>query len=341
MTMTTSPPIDFLADTTLALAPSNPTVASFDSYVTHVRDTVDPSIYLGFLCWYSVPGKCESTFEEFKQLIEDTGAPIHLARPPKPTNVFRRGCTTAQKNHRKVATAIPDSFYNYTIRETGSDDQKLYRKMVREEIDQEGHTLDFVELGDVTFIRETGRIKHQATLQGASDPMFNEIVNEVREFVRENAFTVTAYQIREGIRHALEGGKVRAVRVNPNGGVYFVNATKAETLSQIEHLCSKLEGVTFELPPLLDDGKQRELLRTAFQEESVGALQELSAQALEIAENDGTITEDKWIKMRLDYEDQRDRVREYKALLNDALGESQASLEICEQQILNLRKKVA
>lgn len=341
LTMNSQPTttVDFLGDTKLSLEEEERPV-SFKSYVSHVRETMDPDLFLGFLCWYSVPGSCTSTYDDYKKLVEDTGAPIRLARPPKASNVFRRACTDSQKNHRKEASGNVDVFYNYTIRETGKDDQKLYRKMVREEIDHEGHELAFVELGDITFIRETGFIRAKGNLNVPYDPQFQEIVTEIRTYVQEHALTVTAYSIRESIRNALEGGHIHAVRVNPNGGVYFVNANKAEILSKIEHLCSELPGVTFELPPLLDDGKQRELLRTAFQEESVGALQLLSAEMIDLAQGDGDITEDRWVKLRMAYEDQRARVNEYSGLLNDALDESSASLEICDRQIMNLRKKV-
>jgi hypothetical protein len=299
----------------------------------HLKDSNVP--VLGMLAWYSVPESAEVTHKDFLLLVEKSNAPIKTPEMPKPADVFRRACNSAKM--LKVPAGVPGEFFNYTMRDSGYDEGFVFRTCVQERVDSKNHELGFRTVGQATFSRESVKTHYTFDITDDADAVakFTQMQDVIDSFVDSKAMTIPAIAIREAARKALEI-HLTGTRVRPGGGVYFINADKSDKLEAVDHVINSIPTASFHILPLVDDTRQREMLKSSFEDESIEETKRLMDEISDLLKSNDDIPAKKFTALHERYTAQKDKLAEYKTLLSDALDTSSTALDVCNAQIMKL-----
>jgi hypothetical protein len=293
---------------------------------------------LGMLAWYSVPEASEISHSDFLKLVEDNDAPIKMPELPKPADVFRRACNNAKM--LKVPADVPNEFFNFTMRDAGYDEGFVFRTAVEERVDSKNHELGFRVIGQATFSRESLKTHYSIDVD-VDDPSishYKKMQSSIDHFVDSKALVIPAIAIRESARRSLEV-TLAGTRVRPGGGVYFINPDRLDKLEAVDYVINSVPNASFHVLPLVDDKRQREMLKSSFEDESIEETKRLIDDITTILKNGDDISAKKFSQLRTRYVDQKSKLAEYKDLLSDALETSSAALDVCNAQIMQLLDK--
>ena len=315
--------------------------------VLHAYDAIPEDLLLGKLCWYSVPESATTSYYNFVALLLANG--ITDVSPPQPrgVDVFKRACTDAEhKVQEAVSAQDPDDpdakvYKNvrYMIRPSGHDADYIWRTIVREELDSGEHVLDYTNLGRIKYVRTDGTIILEGLVMERAAKV-QDIVEGVRRYYKENIDLLTAYGIREFTRRNLERN-LHAICVRPSGGIYFVQRDNFESLNAIETVVNSVPDAVFHSLPLIDDSKQREMLRLAFEEESVGEVDRMLGDIADILKDDDKkVTEKRFLAFKEEYDQLRTKVADYSDLLDTAMVSTASRLEIMQDSLMALLGRV-
>jgi ElaB/YqjD/DUF883 family membrane-anchored ribosome-binding protein len=324
----------------------NPVADSFSTYTDHLlaQQMSNPGLFLGMLVWYTVPESVWVDYNDFTAQCMKLNAPVEIRKAPKASDVFLRACTTVEANYKKrpVNPFVSNgaAYSNYLIRKAGSDADWICKQVVVEYVDLSDHQLSFEVLGDIRFHKSTHEMICQPTGTGYADNTFSTITDDIRDYYQHREMLLTPYTIREALRRALEG-PMMALSVRTAGGVYYVNSQQAENLSALERLAKDIEGITFHILPLIDDSSQREMLKAAFEDDSVGELQRLMGDINDVISTKGSLSTKQLVAFQERYDDYRKRTREYSDILDDSLDTASASLLLCKETIKAAFAKVS
>jgi hypothetical protein len=303
--------------------------------------TYSNDVFLGHLAWYAIPETTKVQHSQFEKALEEAGVDfIKLPPAPRPVDVFKRACTQAQAKKVEPDELYegPATHFNYLFRNAGQDVDYVYRTLICEEVDAAGHEIGFTEVAKYRFTRSTSNIHitYSPTLHNPSEA--GRFESNVRRYFKDNNDTLTPYAIREFVRKGLEGA-LRAVKVRPSGGIYFTQQAFSQHLNSLENAINSVGG-SFHTLPLLDDGKQREMLRTAFENETTDEINTFVGEMLDITMSGKKITQDRYVEYRMQYQNLSRKIIEYSTLLDDALELSNARLDVMEAEIETLMDSV-
>jgi len=307
---------------------------SYFSYQEHLKSGSVPT--LGMLAWYSVPESSEIPHKDLLLLIEKNNAPLKTPELPKPADVFRRACNNAKM--LKIPTGVPGEFFNYTMRDSGYDEGFVFRTAVEERVDSKNHELGFRTIGQATFSRESVKTHYEFETNDHALGHFKKMQQAIDMYVDSKATMIPAIAVRESARRALEN-TLLGTRVRPGGGVYFINPEKLDRLEAIDAVINNVPNASFHILPLVDDSRQREMLKSSFEDESIEETKRLIDDITEVLKSNTTITAKKFSSLHDRYTSQKNKLAEYKDLLSDALDTSSTALDVCNAQIMQLLDK--
>lgn len=301
--------------------------------------------YLGFLAWYT----CTDVKVSHQALVQGLQtAGLHSAIPsvPADVDVFRRVSTNAER--KKVATSIADTFDNYLIRPTDESDPITVRRMiVKERVNKTGKRLTYdngqgtgtAELYYIDFHRDVSRIAYGPMDGGFQDTVCEEICKTIVADFWAWRGCLNSYAIREMVRRILLG--MGATMVRDGGGVYFVSHEHQATLTALETFVSGLPGgSTFHSLPLIDDQKQRDMIRRAYEAESTDAVDRMLGEISEIKTSGKKISPDKYAAMVTKFQELTSKTKDYETVLQDSLRATNSRLTIFQRSIFDLRSSV-
>lgn len=313
----------------------------------NVAESVAPAAFLGRICWYSVPEATMVGHMEFcRDLLTRDLDKFHLPLAPKPVDVFRRASKSVQGKHR-----IGDKFTaNYLVRDLSMSPEEVERVLVREVVDSDNHVLWFESVAVITFSRANNFVKtkhtppEQVDVEGWTNKidhqcrkLEDEKLNEVRSTYALNTHYITSYVVRETIRKILSRLDATVMR----DGVYFVGESRVGELEGLEALVNALDGCSFHSLPLVDDARQREMLKAAFLDDCLGQIDDLIGKIRKILQSEDTrITPNRFADLQVLRTELRDRAETYKSMLETSLGETEVRLDALDQQLWELVRKV-
>lgn len=231
------------------------------SAVIYGSRTLDPDIVLGTLAWYSITNV---RVPHALAVAAHTRLGLSRALPPEPTdaNIFARVCSKA--GDKDVPTGDAGVTANYLMRPVSS---KL-RRLVKELVNSSGEKLGYVELANVRFDKTLGPVITPVD-DAPDDADGDRVLGELDANYWKWRGCLDSYAIREWIRNSLLD--LQAVQVK--AGVYFVHKEHQGVLDQIERFGLEIPGqVKVRTLPLIDDIKQREMVREAFETEADQAM---------------------------------------------------------------------
>ena len=315
---------------------------TFTQQVEHIKDRYDTSMWLGRIIWYSLTEDAAIDYESFVQLAETTLADVEhtpLPSPPRSFDVFIRACTKAQSKR----TPLTDSSYaNYLVRHVASEAGDVWRNIVREVVDSEGHRLSYAEVVQLHFERSTSKIHVDILDQDIynSDLNIVDVLDQIHDYYDSENNKLTTYTIREFIRKNLEW-RLHSIKVRPSGGIYFVHETNGPGVDAFEALVAGLPGSnTLHQLPLLDDGKQREMVREAFETEAIEEVDTLIAELREVVSSERKVSANKFADYHEKFSTLTEKIAGYSDLLDMTLTKTSFRLESLQELLTSTLSQV-
>lgn len=289
---------------------------------------------LGNLVWYSISG-VKIKHQDLKDLTKGTFLEGTEPAKPKDPDIFRRICSNAER--KKVETGDPKIFKNVLIRTASAPNEDLIvRRIVIETVTPENKRLDYFQTMDVQFNRKTSQVEVDVKVW---DPIAQETADHIKNEFESWKGHLNSYAIREWVRSAII--EMRATHVKPTGGIYFVAAEHEPSLEELESMVDKLGSSSVHFLPLVDTGKQREMLKAAFESESIGEIDELLAEIGKVlGDPDKKITEKNYEKMMDRFDHLGDKLDEYDALLKSGMDGVSTRLQVFESQLRRLQPRI-
>lgn len=296
-------------------------------------ENLDNSLFLGRICWYAITETSYINHELFCQELLRREFSAALPPVPRSSDVFKRACTASQKNR----VPVDDGFVNILVREVGKNAQFIWRTIVAEKIDTEGHRLDYTECIALTYDRQAQTIVTEVLNPLGESQAVQAVEQEIKDLYAAWFNVLTPYAVREHIRRLIRGLGASVLR----DGVYFVPEEHSARVDALEEIVAIVGGGSlFHSLPLVDDRKQRQMLRAAFEADSVGEIDRLVGEIGEILRTDRKISSDRFADFKVEYDRLRGRVGDYSELLDEAMDASGSRLEVMDQLLFQLMGRI-
>jgi hypothetical protein len=284
-------------------------------------------MFLGRLCWYTISESSTIDHAAFCRLLIENNIADILPPGPRAVDVFKRGCTA---NHRKRIPSGTNMFDNYWFTEVDKDNNGVWKVLVRETVDSKGHTVQHEQMYKLFFDRLTHQIIVEDIHTTGDTAICEEIIAAVTKYFLVMNNMLPPYHIREHIRKLILS--MHATIVRPSGGVYFISERFAEKVIALENVVATLgDGSQCHSLPLLDDMKQRLMLKKAFEDESIDTVDTILGEMREVIMKKKTISSSVLGNYRKQVAELKGKVKEYSSILSDNLGMVDSRLEMMDK----------
>lgn len=286
---------------------------------------------LGYLVFYTVTGERVPHAEAVKALAND--GYTHIGKdfppaPPKDVDVFKRIASQAKRS--RVETDKDDVFKNVLIRDVGSMNNTVTKRIVVEYVTRKNKKLDFVQPKDVEFNQNSGVVVDRDRPGVPSEDIADDIAAWIKSEYYAWRGCLNSYAVREWIRAEIRRLNASVIKK----GVYFVSADREDALLELTRFVGNLPGDSmFHTLPLVDNTKQRDMLKVAYESEAQKEIDELMADIGDaIATGRKTTTKGYETKLR-SYVHLTQKMQDYKALLNDNLSLASARMDLLDEMM--------
>lgn len=323
-------------------------VMSLSSYAEDLEAQGTPT--LGSLVWYAVSSTTQVEYDSFAESLKDAGLEKYTPKRPKDLDIFRRACTNAETKKVEHNGQIE----NWLVRNVEVSAGNHWKQIVVEQVDGQNRRLSYEPVLEIRYNPEGpaivedngdgpqlmvvpgGRITHE-WIGGWHPGVHGAYMQILRDFAYWRG-NLHDYVLREMIRDVIVDCKATVVR--PSGGVYFVMAENIEAVNSLESIVDSIAGASIHTVPLVDNAKQREMLRQAVQDETVGETTRMIKEIDELLDGP-PITEKRFIALSQKRKELSDKVTSYIEMLDaidaDALLRLQ-SLDLKIASLFNHRK---
>lgn len=314
------------------------TVADFKTYSDRIRG-MGADNWLGSLAWFSVSESVSVNHDEFRQHLLAAGLDLAFLPPtPRDDDVFRRVCTQAQR--KRVPTAA-GTFENVLVRDVSRQNNTVIKQIVVEEVDAANKRLSYTPVYEVAFDGTSIQSGYVGVglhggVPGAS-PSADAVLADIDSGFHAQKGKLNSYAIREVIRRVL--GRSQATTVRSGGGVYFVMAAHVDHLAALEGLAERLDGVSVHSLPLLDDVKQRTMVKEAFEAETVGEIDRRLGE-IDAILNGPEIPESKFLALNNEMQELIDKAESYSDLLEESMGNAEFRMKVYRKKMVSLLNHV-
>lgn len=308
----------------------------------------DDDMFIGYLIWYSVPTSVSVPYKQLnKKLLEVFGAfdtKLPLPRAPKAHDVFKRACSDVGKTRIELDGG---HVARYLIHDAGHDSAGIYREVVKEVLDKEGHKLSHGTIGKLIYLRGDDSVSHEQYegINEMDEQVFGSIQAQVHEYYTTNLGNIASSGVRYVILDILHV-VLRSYTARSSGGVYFVSKDYGQYLAPLAEALETItdetgfEKVQFHYLPLIDDTKQREMLKAAFTADVNQRMNELATEVSKLLESGNRITPARFGTIHGKFKDIKGIIGEQEEMLQDGLDTANAAAKLLNKQMMTLIKQV-
>jgi hypothetical protein len=309
----------------------------FDGQVTH-RHLVDWFAELG-LDARRVPGSTRPV-DAYEKVTGPSGPRMtYPLDDPASAGQRRRRPAAAQRGRGQSATLM--------VRPVRRDGAEIVRHLVREVRDEAATALSYdTRLAECVFARDNDTDEHGAgTLQitpdhaaiaalpAAEQDQVRALLTEIRSAYARQCAYLSADRLRALVRGYIES--LRAVRVRPTGGVYFVPRQHAGVLGALRELVSRFGGRShLTRIPIPDQDEMREMVIAAFTTKARDDLDRL-ARDIASARHDGA-SDTTLEQLHQRFTELKAATSEHSQLLHTSLDDTTAALHLVQAQLATL-----
>jgi hypothetical protein len=288
--------------------------------------------WLGELVWFTVPDATRISHDDLLVALKECALEDFAPPRPQDDDVFRRVCTAHQR--KKVETPDPDVFENYLIRDVKRSGGKCTKQIVVEQVNGANKRLSYAPAVQLEHDKSTGQVIIEELDTAEDSTQALNLAELIVQNYKHDRGTLNSMGIRWLLRTVLERSDATIVR--PSGGIYFVSIMWADRVASLEKLGEKI-GITVHPCPLLDDKKQRAMLRAAFKAETVDEIDKMLGEIDTMLKGD-EVPERKYLDMYNRMQAITARTGEYAELLEEEFGNAEFRMDILQKktkQLLN------
>lgn len=297
------------------------------------RGKVAREALLGRVIWYFIPEN--DALLDYKHVVgalHSAGFTRKAPTEPNDRNVFLRVTKSVERTLQHDLD--PDKRERWMVRDVSmSDESTVTRRLVMELCDPALKVLDWYEIVDFVYDRTTKKITFQwiGLHDAQSDPTAQQIIGEVQTEYAKWRGKLNAYSIREWLRKTLLD--MKAVPAKASGGIYFLEEENADQIEALETFVATMipnggQCHSLEVP---DNDKQREMVRKAIENETVGAIEAKMVEIDKIRQA-GKLTPDKYMELMADVEAIKSKMKAYEKLLESNMDDITSRLDLLNMQ---------
>ena len=293
--------------------------------------SIPDDLILGHIAWYSI-AKPRLTSDDLIALIADLGLdPAIIPKPPRAGDAFKRACRYSER----AGLPIPysDNTANFLIRPVTQTLNDIERHLVIEVVDPDGRKLEYHSVAYLKFDRKKNTLNvSKKSVQDTLDPLTDDTLQMFAVHLKDSTKYVDAQVIRSMVRKQLD--LMSAIAVRRQGSVYFIPFKAKKLTEGLERLMTYCgPGSAFHSLPLIDDTKQREMVKAAFEDEvHEGATQLITELGLLQADKT-EITANAWHTYREKFNALKAQMGEYQVLVSDELMQADSEMDALELQL--------
>lgn len=304
-------------------------------------------VLLGKIAIFSIHDG-RTPFSDVEKLFEDLD--LNKAMMPlknKAVDAFRKATSDLDRTTYLFGNGLHATLM---CRDVATTDNYVQRQITREIKDSKHRVISYDAAINCTFYR--------APRSGAGDPKGRERVKVTwnpenlqqpeHEVIEEYSGQIQ----REYLNYFahLDGNKIRATvrkyfkhlnAIELKGSTYFVHQNRSDELNRLAQFVDRLGGgCKVDLIPMVDVGRQREILADAFEREASQQLREITKEAKMLLETRKTITASMFQKMKKRFDDLLENANEHMAALEVSQDVTAASAEVALAAIHALREEM-
>jgi hypothetical protein len=307
---------------------------TLSAYTDSVRNKGWP--IAGWLISYSVSENLCVDHESLRVAMEAFGLDRYVPKAPHDDDVFRRTCTKAQRKREAVPNQ-PELFENYLVRDVRQAAGHFWKQIVVETVDGDNRKLDYQPATELHFDPDNpDRIQTKQFVRKFH--RVSAVIDDILSGYAHWRGKIASYTFRETIREIVTVG-ANALVVRSSGGLYFVPDDRMDLINRLDQLITQAPWVTgsaeLTIIPLIDDQRQREMVKKAFEEEAVGELTKLTHECAELISS-GSVSDRKFTAMNKRLRAAEARVGEYQTVLDDALDTASLRLRSAKAKMTKL-----
>lgn len=324
-------------------------MTEIDQLGKELRAQYDDDMWLGHLVWYYVPADYRIKLKDWIKSIYGTRVRDLVPTAPRAVDAFKRAM-----NQTKGSIKLPIQnsgvmfTYKFMPRDSGHDEDYVYRTITVEELDSEHHRLSYEPCVQFSYNRRQQKIEKPEFNQAALSTFPEEIQElcetkaaQVSSLYAEEVESLGPIKIRELIRMDIEY-KMQGTLARPSGGVYFVKNDHIDRIDGLDSLINGLDGPTFHQLPLINNSKQRDMLRAAFEVEAAGQVKLLMEDMRTLLQGkSGKITKRKAQAFHAQFLEMTDRLGVYSDLLEEGMEQTGTQLKTLKIQVMEVFKRIA
>ncbi len=306
----------------------------FTEHVAQLEQT-DRATWLGEMLYFTIP---ETTVDHglFAGLLSRLTLDSHTPRMPHDEDVFKR--VFGNRQVKEVDTADPEIKHRFLVRSVDA----TCKELVVEKVDAKGRRLSHDYALQVVF---DSAAPSDLTVNPLPNTLEAETVSQVEKLAEEKAAEyraqrghVTSYAVREVIRRVLDD--CHATIIRSGGGLYFVAAKHADTVANLKLLTGFQPGWEIRTIPCINDPERRDLVRQAYESESIGEVDELIDEVLGLIKASEEITGRRFAALIDRQKAAKAKMADYEELLDDKMSSTETRLTVLGSSMTRLLAKV-
>lgn len=283
-------------------------MAILNDYEHRINDTSIP--ILGSLCWYAVQARCKVSHDDFAQRLSTEGLDRHTPAKPRDDDTFLR-VTSDIERKREPVPGHEDVFENFLVRKVVHSKGHVIKHIVVERVDGENKRLAYKPVVELEFIEAGGEFVI-TPIGWPVNPRALELAHTARDEYHAWRGSLPPNSVRTVINNVI--ADAGATLVKPTGGIYFLLGHRLDQLRALERVFTGIEGVFVHGVPLIDEQDQREMLRQAFIDETVGEMAKLTEEMNELTAA-GKVTSKRFAALNTRIEAIKAKTAEYSNIL--------------------------
>lgn len=322
-------------------------MTKIDDLGAEMRAQYEDDVWLGHLVWYYVPTDYRIKLKDWMTAIYGTPVKDLVPTPPRAVDAFKRAITKTKSKVKIPVQNHGEFTYKFMPRDRGHDESYVYRTITVEELDPSMHRLSYEACVDFAYDRRNERIEKpefdttaMASFPAEIQQLCETKAAQVQALYYEEMESLGPIKVRELIRQDIEH-KMQGTLARPAGGVYFVSNEHLDRVDALDELVNGLGGPTFHQLPLINNAKQRQMLRSAFEVEAAGQVELLMDEMRQALQGKkGKITQARAKAYHGRFLDMTDRLATYSDLLNEGMENTATRLKALQTQVMEVFKRI-
>jgi hypothetical protein len=322
-----------------------------NNYTQAITD-LPKEAFLGSLLWFSISNADVNLDQARADLAAANLRTGTLRKNLRPVDAFKKAAREFAHKF-KVVDGVRSELM---VRPVGEDGEHSHRHLILERaVVQAGkkRRVFYEKVGEIVFTRGFKKdgeyhgfgVEVRRTTMNISSPLTTEedewLTKHLDEFedrfnhLREN---MDSHAVRSFVREYVDS--LYGTCVKESGGLYFVQQAHAD---EVERLGKWVKGIgsEFHSLPLLNLQDQREMILTAFEDETVAEVERLMGEVANIlADPDRTIEAKTFDAYGLKAAELKKRITEYNNMLGARADRATIEVNVYAQQMMSLSSRI-